>query len=529
MKKNSFFTAIGLITAVWFSACTQDETMDDNTLPEGKYPLEIASVTMSVESSERPWNANAPQTRVAENTTDGNSSTWEWNGSEKIGVQLYADGETATYTLNSDNTLTPDKTLYWKNTQQTTVNAWYPTDATVNLADQSKQLAYVLTGSGTGNYNSNVTLNFSHALAKVRVVLNGTDKENVTGVKIKSYTSCTNKQGSISTDDASEGWITMMECTRDGATCWEANVVSDHTIMEYQVNDIVSATLEGGGINPLAAKVNTITLTVGKEIQEVTPSDENRTINFEDGDVVNITGDGTEKKGKFIFNISEGKTATVNLNNVYLKGDNTTNGSRAIDINGGGTIIFKLNGTENTVDGYYYPIRGHWEETAASIHIIGPGTLNITGENVCGAIVTDKKKNIQIENVTLNLDYKYHSGAYSGAAIGSGSVEECGNITIINSDISIKANLAWKDGSGRWYGAAIGAGSSGPTTGGKCGTIDITLKEGQTKADFLSKITVTNTLYNNETLSDEQKVGKGRDGYSSGTVTWLNSDGTPAE
>lgn len=268
MKRNRIFTAIGLITAVWFSACTNEEPMDPNALPEGKYPLEIASVTMSVESSSEPWNAKTPQTRVTENA-DGMSSVWEWDGTERIGVQLYADDDdVATYTLNADKTLTPDKTLYWKNKEQTTVMAWYPAyegeSGTVSLADQSGKLAYVLKGSGTGNYNTPVVLSFEHALAKIRVKLMGNKADKVTDVKIKSFTSCTHTNGTdIQGND--EGWITMQQVAEKGY--WETNVVPSHPITDFQVNG-VKGTLNNG-ITPEKGKLHEINITVEGQLQHI--------------------------------------------------------------------------------------------------------------------------------------------------------------------------------------------------------------------------------------------------------------------
>lgn len=447
MKKISFFTAIGLITAVWFSACTQDETMDDNTLPEGKYPLEIASVTMSVESSERPWNANAPQTRVAENTTDGNSSTWEWNGSEKIGVQLYADGETATYTLNNDNTLTPDKTLYWKNTQQTTVNAWYPTDATVNLADQSKKLVYVLTGSGTGSYNSPVTLNFSHALAKVRVTLQGDQADKVKDVKIKSHTTCTHTNGT-NIQGSNESWITMMPCTRSAKTVWEANVVPGKAIEQFQVNG-VEGTLNNDGIIPVKATVNTITLTVGKNI-------------VEDGTSITEAGEYT-MSGEY----TQGVTLNGDGITLTLDGASINTHGTAINIVSGIPTV-KIQGTENHAK----------STTSTAIHVGSGCTLTIEGLNGAAdklkaeggknegtmfgpgnagvGIGSSNGGNIIIKNVTIEATGEtfshWTSGLYGGgAAIGSSGPGYCGDITI--TDATIFAT-------GGYLAAAIGMGYS---------------------------------------------------------------------
>ena len=125
-----------------------------------------------VESSAEPWSAEEPQTRVAEND-NGTGSVWQWDGSEKIRVQL--GDETADYTLNADKTLTSDNQLYWTSTAPATVTAWYPTNETVDLSDQSNSLAYVLKAEVLGaTYDNKIALNFTHKLAKVRVVLSGT-------------------------------------------------------------------------------------------------------------------------------------------------------------------------------------------------------------------------------------------------------------------------------------------------------------------------------------------------------------------
>lgn len=173
-----------------------DELADDgNTLPEGKYPLGIASVTMDVTHSEQPWSADVPQTRVSENT-DRNSSVWD--GGESIGVRIANGTETAVYILQSNKiTLQPaNKPLYWKNTTSSKVCAWFPADGEVDLSKQTSELAYALFAETTDavDYNTtNINLPFEHKFAKVRVVLAGEKKGDVTDVKIKTFTSCTLK------------------------------------------------------------------------------------------------------------------------------------------------------------------------------------------------------------------------------------------------------------------------------------------------------------------------------------------------
>ena len=55
MKKYRLFPAICLAAALLLSACSQDElTENSTTLPEGEYPLQIGSVTLTAEVSEQP-------------------------------------------------------------------------------------------------------------------------------------------------------------------------------------------------------------------------------------------------------------------------------------------------------------------------------------------------------------------------------------------------------------------------------------------------------------------------------------------
>ena len=248
------------VAAIALAACTKDELADGDRLPEGQYPLEIAAVTLSVEGGEaQPW--GAPATRVSENG-DGTGSVWDWNGTEMIGVQL--GGETTTYTLNADKTLSTDAPLYWQNTQTATVTAWYPAaDGTLNLGDQSQNLAYLLSGTGTGNYQNPVELTFTHQLAKVRVTpSNDIADDEVTSLQIYTYTQCTHNQGN-DVQGTDEGWIEMKKCeyTENGTpiTCWEANVVPGYEITKLRANGTEERTLSSG-ITPEAGKFYNITL-----------------------------------------------------------------------------------------------------------------------------------------------------------------------------------------------------------------------------------------------------------------------------
>lgn len=444
MNSRFLKLAYAMTTALLLAACSQNEFSDSQgePLPEGKYPLEISSVSMSVQSSSEPWNANAPQTRVAENA-DGSGSVWEWNGSEKIGVQLYTDGETATYTLNSGNTLTPDKTLYWKNTQQTTVKAWYPTDATVSLIDQSSSLAYVLAGTGSGNYQSPVNLTFTHALAKVRVKLEGDKSTGVTGVHLYTYTSCTNSKGTVS-NGATDGWIKMKEVTYNDVTYYEANVMPNHEIKKFKINDAIEGELTTA-VTPQAAKVNEITLTVGKKILHP-GADGKFTVNKDDDVIIkNYTGTAP---------IEVNGNATITIENVKL----TTEGT-VMTINKGANVKLIVEGTENeftsTNNG-----SGIGADGNSNITIEGRGVTNSSlkvsagnGHTVgIGFVLNNswgKYGDISITKVTLEVNNgtgNDSGGDQAGAAIGiSGHVNiqdgyevKCGDIKI--TDATVTAN-----------------------------------------------------------------------------------------
>ena len=97
-------------------------------------------------------------------------------------MRIAGSDETGIYVINVDadgniTSITPDKPVYWKNTQTADVTAWYPADrSSVDLGFQllNNTMTYVLHGTGMGNHQSPVTLKFEHQLAKVRVVAKGT-------------------------------------------------------------------------------------------------------------------------------------------------------------------------------------------------------------------------------------------------------------------------------------------------------------------------------------------------------------------
>ena len=242
------------------AACTKDELADGDRLPEGQYPLEIARITLGVEGGEaQPW--GTPQTRVSE-IADGNSS--KFDADDKFAVQIDGKEEIGTYAVQGDDTATSDAPLYWTNTTPNrTVSAWYPaTDGTLDLGDQSQSLAYLLGGSGTGDYQTPVTLTFAHRLAKVRVTPTGDALGEVQSLQLYTYTQCTYEKGTV-VQGSQEGWIEMKKCeyTENGnaITCWEANVVPGYTITKLRANGTEERNLSAA-ITPEAGKFYDITL-----------------------------------------------------------------------------------------------------------------------------------------------------------------------------------------------------------------------------------------------------------------------------
>lgn len=190
MKKRDSIRILLAVAAIFFAAtaCTKDELADGDRLPEGQYPLEIAAVTLSVEGGEaQPW--GTPATRVSENG-DGNSS--KFDADDKFAVQIDGKDEVGTYAVQDNNTVKAETPLYWSDTGEHTVTAWYPaTDGTLDLGDQSQSLAYLLGATGTGDYLTPVKLIFTHSLAKVRVTPSDDALDQVQSLQLYTYTQCT--------------------------------------------------------------------------------------------------------------------------------------------------------------------------------------------------------------------------------------------------------------------------------------------------------------------------------------------------
>ena len=86
------------MAAILFTACTQDELAEQGTaLPDGEYPLQIGSVSITAEASEEPW------TRVTEKP-DGSGSVFQ--DEDRIGVRIAGSEETGIYRIKVDDART---------------------------------------------------------------------------------------------------------------------------------------------------------------------------------------------------------------------------------------------------------------------------------------------------------------------------------------------------------------------------------------------------------------------------------------
>lgn len=373
------------------AACTKDELADGDLLPEGQYPLEIARITLGVEGGEaQPW--GAPATRVSE-TVDGTGSVFDTG--DPFTVQIIDDGtETATYTVQDDGTATSDAPLYWTNTTPNrTVSAWYPaTDGTLDLGDQSQSLAYLLGGSGTGDYQTPVTLTFTHQLAKVRVTPTGDALGEVQSLQLYAYTQCTYEKGTV-VQGSQEGWIEMKKCeyTENGnaITCWEANVVPGYEITKLQANGTEVRDLSAA-INPVAGKFYNITL--DKDLGYTEVSEGNYTVDNEKG---------LKNLAKLVNN------GAIDIN-ITLTADITLTGEwTPIGIDDKHQYIGTFDGGNHTISGL--TVTGS-DEYAGLFGYIGKdgGTV----------------KNVVLENVQITSDYQY---GYVGGVAGysRGNIENC--------------------------------------------------------------------------------------------------------
>ena len=489
------------------AACTKDERTDGDRLPEGQYPVEIARITLGVEGGEaQPW--GAPATRVSENG-DGTGSVFD--AGDQFAVQI--DGEEGIYIVQDDSTATSDAPLYWTNTiPNRTVTAWYPaTGGTLDLGDQSQSLAYLLGGTGTGDYQTPVTLTFAHQLAKVRVTPTGDALGEVQSLQLYTYTQCTYEKGTV-VQGSQEGWIEMKKCeyTENGnaITCWEANVVPGYEITKLMANNDNKERDLSAAITPEAGKFYNITLDKDK----------------------GYTDDG---QGNYTVTSAEGlKNIAKLVNEQWNLGINITL-----------TADIDLSGTNWTPIGIDYNHRYAGTFDGGGHTITG---LAVTGSDqyagLFGRIGEDGTvKNVKLEDVQITSD---NSSGYAGGVAGDswGTIENCsvsgsvsgttfaggvvgsqwgGSITGCNSSATVKGVI--------FAGGIAGETNSGASLTGCYATGDVTVENDGTNNSHAGGVVGYNgggTLTACYATGSVTGTGTGTGSCYVGGVTGDNVDGT---
>lgn len=448
-------------------SCTQEEIDDSNTLPEGKYPLLIDSATV----------VDDAQTRISESSATQSA----WASGDIIGAKV-GNSKEGTYKYNGTKFVAVNA-AYWQNMEPATVYAWYPTDGTIDLSDQSSGLKYVLKAEKTNvDFNTQPKMAFTHQLAKVRVMLPGYGSGAVT-VKVYSYKSCQQNEGTVASGNTPE-WITMKECTYSGSRCWEANVVHNYEIKSVKIQENGGSEKEiqlNTTVKPEAGKCHEITINVTKNVS--LPSVTGNTYTVTAGENVVIDGNSTSLDKQIYINDG----ATVTLKNVILSVKNRN----AIYCNGDVTLI--LEGTNKTTANNNKTIN-----TYSAIIVKSGKTLTIKGEGSITASITGNAAaaisaaigsaqaqncgNIVIESGTINAN-----GGSNSADIGSGQGSSCGNITINGGNVTCNH--------------LIGTGLLNNST---CGNISI--NGGTVKTKYIGKLDYFQGSCGTITISDNAKV-----------------------
>ncbi len=506
MKKRDsihlLLAAAALLLAT--AACTKDELADGNRLPEGQYPLEIARITLGVEGGEaQPW--GTPQTRVSE-IADGTGSVFD--AGDLFAVQIDGKDEVGTYAVQDNNTVKAETPLYWSDTGEHTVTAWYPaTGGTLDLSDQSQSLAYLLYGTGSGNYQTQVTLNFTHALAKVRVTPTDDALGEVQSLQLYTYTQCTYEKGTV-VQGSQEGWIEMKKCeyteNSNAITCWEANVVPGYEIKKLRANGTEERDLSAA-INPVAGKFYNITLDKDKGY-----TDDGQ------GNYTVTTAEGLKAVADIANNGNLGINITLTAD-IDLKGIDWTpigidyNHQYTGTFNGGGHTITGLTVTGSD---QYVGLFGHIG-SGGTVKDVTLEEVKIESNNDMSAVGGVAGRSYgTLENCSV-------SGSVSGSGIAGGVVgyQSGGFLTGCSSSATVNA--------GGVAGGVAGLTDSGATLTACYATGDVTLESINSGGNFVGGVVGSNTSCTLKACYAWGSVtGSGSGTIYVGGVTGTNDEGT---
>ena len=502
LKHFTYPAAAALLLAT--AACTTDELADGNRLPEGQYPLEIARITLGVEGGEaQPW--GTPQTRVSE-SGDGTGSVFD--AGDRFAVQIDGEEEVGTYTVQDDHTVRAETPLYWSDRNDHTVTAWYPaTDGTIDLIDQSQSLAYLLSGTGTGKYPDPVTLNFTHALAKVRITPSDDALGEVQSLQLYTYTQCTYEKGNAG-QGSQEGWIEMKKCeyTESGATttCWEANVVPGYAISRLRANGTEERDLSSA-FTPEAGVLYNITLDKDKGYTD--DGQGNYTVTSAEGlkAVADIANNGN-------LGINITLTENINLTDMdWMPIGIDYNHQYTGTFNGGGHTITGLTVTGSD---QYVGLFGHIG-SGGTVKDVTLEEVKIESNNDMSAVGGVAGRSYgTLENCSV-------SGSVSGSGIAGGVVgyQSGGFLTGCSSSATVNA--------GGVAGGVAGLTDSGATLTACYATGDVTLESINSGGNFVGGVVGSNTSCTLKACYAWGSVtGSGSGTIYVGGVTGTNDEGT---
>ena len=348
--------------------------------------------------------------------------------------------------------------IYWKSTQPANIIAWYAkpqlyANNWMDLRDQENGLAYVLRATAdNASYDTQVSLQFKHQLAKVRVVTKGT--VNVRSISIRYPFSCFVNEG-IVTPDGPPQFLDLYKTHYEGiGTCWEINLpVGNDNIEVCRVIPIENSAMMRNvqltsPVTLEADKVHTITITANWEgTQTIDLSTLTAPYEIDDSGTYYATG-----SGQYGIRVTNGEP------DIYLEDAQiSVSSGNAIDIQGGNPTIH-VKGNDNEVS----------SSDGAGIYVAGSSTVTITGNSRDDALTTRGGNggsgiggnhatcgNIEISNMTVHAHGSDENGDFLSAGIGGSGNNGCGTITIDNATISA-------------YGASDGAAGnmSSPGIGG---------------------------------------------------------------
>ncbi len=201
--------AAALLAGAGLVSCSKDDTAapaQGEALPAGQYPL---TLTASVEGM---------------TTRSDGKDAWTGDGTEYIAVRMVT-GETTTdskYVISNTagTSVQPaegSETLYWQSSAATTITSWYPSEAQtdVDITDQSSGFAafdYLTATAEDQIYGNTVELKFKHQMAKVSYTLTSDafsdDDLNNATVLFAGYTTASFSEGTLTTSETENGWIT---------------------------------------------------------------------------------------------------------------------------------------------------------------------------------------------------------------------------------------------------------------------------------------------------------------------------------